>query len=138
MEVISALRRYYKSEHQLPLNEDLESVAVYGAIDGFESAIQHVMHVQELAVLEEPPEITTEVASIDLDYSSVGPKFGSKVGEIDDGIESGEYEIDDDEGVLRVAGEELADDLFEVELERTYYSGEGEMIETDSAVLILE
>jgi len=64
------------------------------------------MHVQELAVLEEPPEITTEVASIDLDYSSVGPKFGSKVGEIDDGIESGEYEIDDDEGVLRVAGEE--------------------------------
>jgi valyl-tRNA synthetase len=95
------------------------------------------MHVQELAVLEEPPEITTEVASIDLDYSSVGPKFGSKVGEIDDGIESGEYEIDDDEGVLRVAGEELADDLFEVELERTY-SGEGEMIETDSAVLILE
>jgi len=136
MEVISALRRY-KSEHQLPLNEDLESVAVYGAIDGFEDAIQHVMHVQELAVLEEPPEITTEVASIDLDYSSVGPKFGSKVGEIDDGIESGEYEIDDDEGVLRVAGEELADDLFEVELERTY-SGEGEMIETDSAVLILE
>jgi len=32
MEVISALRRY-KSEHQLPLNEDLESVAVYGDID---------------------------------------------------------------------------------------------------------
>ena len=136
MEVISALRRY-KSENQLPLNADLESVSVYGPVDGFEGAIQHVMHVKDLTVLTEQPEITTEVASIDLDYSTLGPKFGSKVGEIDAGIESGDYEIDNDENVLRVAGEELADDLFEVELERTY-SGEGEMIETESAVVILE
>lgn len=135
MEVISALRRY-KSENQLPLNADLESVSVYGPVDGFEDAIQNVMHVQDLTVLEEQPEITTEVAEIDLDYSTLGPKFGSKVGEIDAGIESGDYEIDDDEGVLRVAGEELEDELFEVELERTY-SGEGEMIETESAVVIL-
>ncbi|ELY53670.1 valine--tRNA ligase [Natronolimnohabitans innermongolicus] len=136
MEVISALRRY-KSENQLPLNADLESVSVYGPIEGFEDAIRNVMHVQELTVLEDEPEVTTEVANIDLDYSTLGPKFGSKVGEIDSGIESGEYEIDDDAGVLRVAGEELEGDLFDVELERTY-SGAGEMIETESAVVVLE
>ncbi|WP_338004803.1 valine--tRNA ligase [Natronoglomus mannanivorans] len=136
MEVISALRRY-KSENQLPLNADLGAVAVHGEIDGFEDAIRDVMHVGDLDVLVEPPEITTEVASIDLDYSTLGPKYGSKVGEIDSGIESGEYEIDDEAGVLRVAGEELAEDLFEVELERSY-SGEGEMLETESAVVIVD
>ncbi|MDQ2050461.1 valine--tRNA ligase [Natronolimnohabitans sp. A-GB9] len=136
MEVISALRRY-KSENQLPLNADLESVSVYGPIEGFEDAIQNVMHVQDLTVLEDEPEVTTEVAAIDLDYSTLGPKYGQKVGDIDAGIESGDYEIDDDAGVLRVAGEELDEDVFEVELERSY-SGEGEMIETESAVVILE
>nr|WP_243641388.1 valine--tRNA ligase [Natrarchaeobius halalkaliphilus] len=136
MEVISALRRY-KSENQLPLNEDLESVAVYGSIEGFEDAIQQVMHVQHLDLLDEEPEVTTDIASIDLDYSTLGPRFGSKVGEIDAGIERGEYEIDEDADVLRVAGEELEDDLFAVELERSY-SGEGEMLETESAVIVVE
>ncbi len=134
MEVISALRRY-KSERQLPLNEDLEGVSVFGAVEGFEDAIRNVMHVGELEVLEDEPEITTEVASIDLDYSKVGPKFGSKVGEIDAGLEAGEYEIDGD--TLEVADEELGEELFEVSLERTY-SGDGEMLETESAVVIVE
>ncbi len=151
MEVISALRRY-KSERQLPLNAELESVSVYGSIDGFEEAIRDVMHVDDLEVLDEQPEITTEVASIDLDYATLGPKFGSKVGEIDAAIDDGEYEIEsaeprsaddssgqrprDDAGVLRVAGEELEGDLFDVEVERTY-SGDGEMLETESAVVIV-
>ncbi|APW97718.1 valine--tRNA ligase [Halobiforma lacisalsi AJ5] len=136
MEVISALRRY-KSENQLPLNADLEAVAVYGEVDGFADAIANVMHVADLEVLSDQPEITTQVASIDLDYSQVGPQYGEKVGEIDAGIESGDYELDREDGVLRVAGEELAEDLFEVERERTY-SGEGEMLETESAVVIVE
>ncbi|AXR82997.1 valine--tRNA ligase [Natrarchaeobaculum sulfurireducens] len=136
IEVISALRRY-KSEQQLPLNADLEAVSVFGPVDGFEDAIQNVMHVQELTVLEDEPEIETAVASIDLEYATLGPKFGAKVGEIDAGIDSGEYEIDDEASVLRVAGEELEDELFDVELERTY-SGDGEMIETESAVVILK
>ncbi len=134
MEVISALRRY-KSERQLPLNEPLESVAVHGAISGFETAIQDVTHVQDLEVLEEPPEITTEVASIDLEYATLGPKYGAKVGEIDAAIDAGEFEITDDG--LSVAGETLADDLFEVEYERTY-SGSGTMTETESAVVIVD
>jgi len=134
MEVISALRRY-KSERQLPLNEPLESVAVHGPISGFETAIQDVTHVQDLEVLEEPPEITTEVASIDLEYATLGPKYGAKVGEIDAAIDAGEFEITDDG--LSVAGETLADDLFEVEYERTY-SGSGTMTETESAVVIVD
>ncbi|MFC7237412.1 valine--tRNA ligase [Saliphagus sp. GCM10025317] len=134
MEVISALRRY-KSERQLPLNASLDSVAVYGPIEGFADAIQDVSHVRNLESLEEPPEITTEVASIDLDYATLGPKYGAKVGEIDAAIDAGEYEIEDE--TLAVAGEELEADLFEVELERTY-SGDGEMIETESAVVIVD
>nr|WP_243645289.1 valine--tRNA ligase [Natrarchaeobius chitinivorans] len=136
MEVIGALRRY-KSENQLPLNEPLETVSVFGPVGGFEDAIQNVMHVQNLDLLETEPEVTTEIASIDLDYSTLGPKFGSAVGDIDAGIDAGEYEIDDDGDVLRVAGEELESDLFEVERERTY-SGAGEMLETDSAVVVVE
>ncbi|UTF55517.1 valine--tRNA ligase [Natronosalvus rutilus] len=136
MEVISALRRY-KSEKQLPLNAELGSVSVYGPLEGFEDAVQSVMQVQELTVLEEEPEIATKIGSIDLDYSTLGPKYGAKVGEIDSEIESENYEVDDEEGVLRVAGEELEADLFEVEYERTY-SGDGEMIETESAVVLLE
>ncbi len=153
MEVISALRRY-KSENQLPLNAELESVKVFGPVAGFEEAIRDVMHVRDLEVLEEPPEISTEVASIDLDYATLGPEYGPKVGEIDAAIDAGEFEIVEDsaeprsadsssgdeprEGrVLRVAGEELEADLFEVELERTY-SGEGQMLETESAVVVLE
>ncbi|MFC7213775.1 valine--tRNA ligase [Saliphagus sp. GCM10025334] len=134
MEVISALRRY-KSERQLPLNASLDSVAVYGPIEGFADAIQDVSHVRSLESLEQPPEITTEVASIDLDYATLGPKYGAKVGEIDAAIDAGEYEIEDE--TLAVAGEELEADLFEVDLERTY-SGDGEMIETESAVVIVD
>ncbi|GAB3019951.1 valine--tRNA ligase [Natronobiforma cellulositropha] len=135
MEVISALRRY-KSERQLPLNADLESVSVFGDVSGFEAAIRDVMHVETLAVLAEPPEITTEVASIDLEYATLGPRYGAKVGEIDAAIDEGAYELDEDHDVLSVAGEDLEDDLFEVSLERTY-SGDGEMLETESAVVIV-
>jgi valyl-tRNA synthetase len=134
MEVISALR-HYKSERQLALNADLASVSVFGSVAGFEEAIRDVMHVERLEALDEQPEITTEVAAISLDYATVGPRFGSKVDEIDAALEAGDYEIDGD--TLVVAGEELGADLFEVDLERTY-SGDGEMLETESAVVVVE
>ncbi len=136
MEVIAALRRY-KSERQLPLNATLESVAVHGDVTGFAEAIQDVSHVDSLETLASPPEITTEVASIDLEYATLGPKYGAKVGDIDAAIDAGEYEIVEDGDELHVAGEVLEGDLFEVTLERTY-SGEGVMIETDSAVVIVD
>jgi valyl-tRNA synthetase len=134
MEVVSALRRY-KTEHGLPLNADLDHVEVYGHIEGFAEAVAEAMHVDRLEVFEDDPDITTEISGIDLDYSVVGPEFGSDVGAIDDGIESGDYEIVDD--TLVVAGEfELGPDLFDIEESRTY-SGEGEMTETESAVVVV-
>ncbi|QSG03919.1 Valyl-tRNA synthetase [Natranaeroarchaeum sulfidigenes] len=132
--VIGALRRY-KSEHQLPLNAELDRVEVYGSIDGFESAISEVMHVGELDAFEEAPDVTTEIDEISLDYSQVGPKFGGKVGEFDAALESGEYELDN--GTLKLAGEELDADLFEVREERTY-AGEGEMVEADDLVVVVD
>ncbi|MFC7076422.1 valine--tRNA ligase [Haloarcula halophila] len=135
MEVVSALRRY-KTEHGLALNADLGTVEVYGHVAGFEDAIAEAMHVDRLETYDEAPEITTEISGIDLDYSLVGPEFGSSVGDIDAGIESGDYEIDGDR--LVVAGEfELGAEMFDIEESRTY-SGEGEMTETESAVVVVQ
>ena len=134
MEVVSALRRY-KTEHGLPLNADLDHVEVYGHIAGFAEAVAEAMHVETLETFEDDPDITTEISDIDLDYSIVGPEFGSEVGAIDDGIESGDYELVDD--TLVVADEfELGPELFDIEESRTY-SGEGEMTETESAVVVV-
>ncbi|GAA0670960.1 valine--tRNA ligase [Natronoarchaeum mannanilyticum] len=134
LEVIGALRRY-KSEHQLALNAELDRVEVYGRIDGFEDVVRDVMHVDELDARDEAADVTTEIAEISLDYSQVGPKFGEKVGEIDAALENGEYELSD--GTLEVAGEELGADLFEVREERTY-AGEGQMIEADDLVVVVQ
>jgi valyl-tRNA synthetase len=134
MEVVSALRKF-KTEHQMSLNEDLDSVEVYGKISGFESAIKEVMHVQELEQLEEEPETEKKVIEISLDYSKAGPKYGDKVSEIEEALENNEWMIQ--EGHLDVAGEHLAPEEFEVREERTY-TGEGEMIETENALVIVK
>ena len=133
MEVIAALRRY-KTDSGLALNADLNRVSVYGGVAGFEDAIAEAMHVADLETLDEQPEVTTEVTGVDLDYSLVGPEYGSEVGDIDAAIEAGEFEEVD--GELHVAGVELDSEMFEIEEARTY-SGEGEMIETGSAIVIV-
>jgi len=133
MEVIAALRRY-KTDNGLALNADLDSVQVYGGIAGFEDAVAEAMHVADLETLDEAPEVTTEVTGVDLDYSLVGPEYGSQVGDIDAAIQSGDFEEVD--GKLQVAGVELDSEMYEIEEARTY-SGDGEMIETESAVLIV-
>jgi len=133
MEVIAALRRY-KTDSGLALNADLGRVQVYGHVAGFEDAIAEAMHVGDFETLDEAPDVTTEVTGVDLDYSLVGPEFGSEVGDIDAAIEAGEFEEVD--GKLHVAGVELDPEMFEIEEARTY-SGEGEMIETESAVVVV-
>jgi valyl-tRNA synthetase len=133
MEVISALRRY-KTDNGLPLNADLDRVRVYGHVEGLADAIAEAMHVNDLELLADAPEITTEISDIDLDYSLVGPEYGNQVGDIEAGIASGDYDIED--GRLHVAGLELDAEMFEIEEARTY-SGDGEMIETDNAVVIV-
>ncbi|XVH32720.1 valine--tRNA ligase [Haloferacaceae archaeon DSL9] len=133
MAVVGALRKY-KSDAQLSLNAPIDTVEVYGEIDGFEEDIRGVMHIESLETLEEEPEIESVVTGIDLDYSLVGPEFGPKVPEIEAGIEAGEHTIDGD--ALRVAGVELGPDFFEVDRERQY-TGEGEMLEAGDAIVIV-
>ena len=133
MAVVGALRKY-KSEEQLPMNEPLARVDVWGDISGFEADISGVMHVGELNSLDERPEIESVVTGVDLDYSLVGPEFGSQVPDIEAAIEAGGYEVVD--GALHAAGAELDADMFEIEEERQY-TGDGEMIESDDAVVIV-
>jgi len=134
MEAISALRRY-KTEHGLALNAELSAVEIYGHVGDFADPVAEVMHVGSIEARADEPDITTEISGIDLDYSRVGPEFGSDVGAIDDALEAGEFEIDGD--TLVVGGEfELGEEMFEIEETRSY-SGEGEMIETESAVVIV-
>ncbi|WP_327050583.1 valine--tRNA ligase [Halomicrococcus gelatinilyticus] len=133
MAVVGALRRY-KADRGLPLNADLDRVAAYGPVDGFEDAIASAMHVREFDRLDEPPETETRVVGVDLDYSKVGPEYGSKVGDIDAALERGDFEIED--GTLHVAGERLDGELFEAHRERQY-DGEGDLLQTDDAVLVV-
>jgi valyl-tRNA synthetase len=134
LSVVSALRRY-KSDNQLSMNAALETVRVYGDIAGFEGDVRRVMHVDTLETTDEEPPIESVVTGIDLDYSLVGPEFGSTVPEIDAAIEAGDYEIAD--GTLRAAGVELPPEMFSVEAERQY-AGTGAMVEAERAVVIVQ
>ncbi len=134
MEVISGIRKY-KSDNQMAPNDELSRVQVYGSISGFEEAVKDVMHVEELEELEEEPETEKKIIRISLDYSKAGPKYGDKVGKIEDALENNEYTID--AGHLDVAGEHLKPEMFEVDQERTY-TGEGEMVETENTLVIVK
>ncbi|MFB6126706.1 MAG: valine--tRNA ligase [Halolamina sp.] len=131
--VVGALRRY-KSERQRSLNATLDHVAVYGDVAGFEDDIRRVMHVDDLVVREDDPAVETVVTGVDLDYSLVGPEFGSEVSDIDAAVEAGEFEVVD--GELHVAGVTLDPAMFTIERERQF-TGDGEMLEADDTVVVV-
>ncbi|MFC6989893.1 valine--tRNA ligase [Haloplanus sp. GCM10025708] len=133
MAVVGALRKY-KTDHQLPLNADLDTVLVYGDVEGFEDDVRRVMHVETLETSSEEPPVESVVTGVDLDYSVVGPEYGSQVSDIEAAIEDGEYDVVD--GELHVAGVELDAEMFEIEEERRY-AGEGVMVEADDTVVIV-
>jgi valyl-tRNA synthetase len=135
MEVVSALRRY-KTERGLALNASLDAVTVYGHIEGFTDPVADVMHIDTLDTRTDAPEVTVEIADVDLDYATVGPEYGADLERIETAIDDGDFELAD--GVLSVADGafELADDSFELERRRSY-SGEGTMVETDSTVVVV-
>ncbi|RLM56841.1 valine--tRNA ligase [Halobellus sp. Atlit-31R] len=133
MDVVGALRKY-KSDAKLSMNADLDRVEVWGDVSGFEADISSVMHVEELETLDERPAVESVVTGVDLDYSLVGPEFGSQVPDIDDALEAGDYETVD--GTLHVAGVELDPEMFEIEEERQYL-GDGEMVEAGDAIVIV-
>ncbi|MFB6202386.1 MAG: class I tRNA ligase family protein, partial [Halorhabdus sp.] len=133
MAVIGALRRY-KTEQGLALNADLDRVEVFADVSGFAEAISGAMHVAELVVRDDAPEIGTEIADIDLDYATIGPKYGDQVGDIEAAIASGDYEIDGDR--LHAGDITLEGDEFDVREEHTY-AGEGELIETEGDLAVV-
>jgi valyl-tRNA synthetase len=136
MDVVGALRKY-KSDEQLSLNAPLSAVEVYGDVAGFEADITGVMHVETLETFDEAdaPEIETVRTGVDLDYATVGPEFGSKVSDIEAALEAGDYEVVD--GRLRAAGVELDPEMFEIEEERRY-TGEGDMLDAERAVVVVK
>jgi len=133
MDVVGALRKY-KTDHQLSMNADVDAVRVYGDVAAFADDIERVMHVDELESVDEEPPVESVVTGVDLDYSLVGPEFGSQVGDIEAAIAEGDYEVTD--GRLRVAGVELDAEMFEIEEERRY-TGDGEMVEAGDTVVIV-
>jgi valyl-tRNA synthetase len=134
MQVIGALRKY-KSDHQMSMNENLPEVKVHGDIEGFKDEIRDVMHVENLELLEEKPETEQEIVRISLNYSEAGPKYGDKVGEIEDALENNEWNLD--AGRLEVAGEHLKPEMFEVEEEHVH-KGEGTLLETEDALVVVK
>lgn len=133
MRVISALRKY-KSENQMAPTEELETVQVFGEIEGFEEAIKESMHVENLEILEEEPETEKKIQEIKLDYSKAGPKYGDDVGEIEEALENNEWHIDS--GRLEAAGHHLPADFYEVKESREY-KGEGKMLEEENLVILV-
>ncbi len=133
MQVISALRKY-KTGNQMSLNQELEKVRVHGDVSGFEHAVKEAMHVKELEARQDTPETENQVIEIKLDYSVAGPRYGEKVDEIEEALENNEWIIED--GRLQAAGEYLKPETFEV-IEEKRYTGEGEMIETENAEVIV-
>ncbi|WP_181686033.1 valine--tRNA ligase [Halorhabdus salina] len=133
MAVIGALRRY-KTENGLPLNADLDRVEVFADVAGFAEAISGAMHVADLVVRDDAPEIGTEIVDIDLDYATIGPKYGDQVGDIEAAIGQGDYEIDGEQ--LHAGDVTLEADAFEVREEHTY-AGEGELLETEGDLAVV-
>jgi valyl-tRNA synthetase len=133
MAVVGALRKY-KSDNQLSMNATLDRVAVYGDVRGFEDDVSRVMHVDELETLDEEPQVESVVTGVDLDYSLVGPEYGSQVPDIEAALAEDDYEVVD--GELHVAGLELDAGMFELDEERRY-TGEGEMVEAGDALVIV-
>ena len=126
LEVITALRKY-KTKNQLSPTSAIDHVQVYGDIEGFEQDIKQVMHVNDLENLSEKPSTEQTIVEIKLDYSKAGPRYGDKIGEIEEALENGEWMIDG--ARLEVANEKLKSEEFEV-IEEHRYTGEGEMLET--------
>ena len=132
MKVISSIRKF-KSQNQMALNDEIEKVEVFGDISGFENAVKEVMHVGELEIREDSPELEKKIKEIKLDYSVAGPEYGDKVPEIEDALENNEFMLED--GRLEAAGEKLRPEEFEV-IEEETYTGEGSFVDGDVSIVV--
>ncbi|MFB6199509.1 MAG: valine--tRNA ligase [Candidatus Nanohaloarchaea archaeon] len=133
IQVITALRKY-KTENQMAPTAPLEEVDVFADIESFKKPVKEVMHVENLNVKQEEPEIETKIKEIKLDYSKAGPKYGDDVSEIEDALENQEWALES--GRLEAAGHMLPAEMYTVEKTREF-KGSGEMIEQDDTVVII-
>ena len=135
MSVVGALRKF-KSDNQLPLNAALTQVAVYDDVGGFEDDITSAMHVGQLDVLPETePPVESVITGINLDYATIGPKYGGQVSDIDTAIETGSYDLDGDQ--LHAGPATLEAEEFSIQRERQY-TGDGTLVDADDAIVIVE
>ena len=132
MKVISSLRKY-KSDNQMALNDEISSVKVFGDIKGLESAVKEVMHIGEIEIIDDSPELERKIKEIKLDYSEAGPEYGDKVPELEEALENNEFMLED--GRLEVADERLRPEMFKV-IEEKEYSGEGTLVDGEVAVVV--
>jgi valyl-tRNA synthetase len=138
--VVRTLRRY-KSEHNMPLNATISEMTLF-ATDGFEAptTVADAMNVESITVETEDPTIEQHVGSIDLDYSTVGPKHGDNVKRIERRIENDEFQLEegslsiqlDDQVVVLEEGED-----YEIEWELEIPGREGTVIQESGYALLL-
>lgn len=117
-DVISSIRNW-KSSNGISLNEEIEKITVYEDLSEFATDIKSVAHANNIN-FKEPSEMSTEVS---LNYSIVGPKYGSNVEDIEEYIEENQFNIDGN--YLKVGGEyTLGKDSFNTEKVPTKVEGE--------------
>jgi len=130
IELISGLRKY-KTENGLSLNSELQKVKIYTEKDVDKETLKRAMNITELEISENEPDLTEKIEEVKLDYSLAGPKYGDKIGEIEEALEEEEYRLEP--GKLTVAGEILGPEMFKVIT--SYSASKGEIIETELATI---
>jgi len=142
IEIIGALRKY-KSDNNMPLNEDLDVVTVFGAsgLDTFARPVKDAMHVDELLFQEESPDLEERIDAIDLEYAEIGPEYGETVGAIEQAVaDPSEVTIKDGRLRLGIEGETIvleAGTDFEVSRSYGLKDADGDLVQTENfAVLV--
>jgi valyl-tRNA synthetase len=133
LNAISALRDY-KTSNGMSLNESLQRVEVIGDLTGMEEPVSEAMHVNTVVSVDPSDRISEKISGIDLDYESLGPKYGDQLQEIEEGIEKEGWNIDS--GHLRVNGHMIKPENFDLE-KKTVYEGDGDLIEHDNGLKLV-
>jgi len=134
IDTITAIRKY-KSENQLSPTAEIEKVNLFADISGFEEEIKEVMHVRELEIKEDEPDLETVIEEVKLDYEKAGPEYGNQVSELEEELENNRWSIDG--GHLVVADEKLKPEMFKI-VEDKKYTGEGTLVEAGEVAVVVK
>ncbi len=138
IEVISAFRKY-KSRENMSLNHEITEAKVFGPknLSKVKMDIKEAMSIQNLELSDEEPKLERKISSVDLDYSVVGPKYGEKVKDIEEKIET-ISEDDIKEGKLEIMGTTLVEgEEFEVDRKYSLKGEKGDIVQTENCVVLI-